>query len=127
MASAVVLYPLGSAAGASIVGGIKHQYGNFGYAYLGALLGLPIGVGIAAGGLAMPVDSDVLRGALVAVGCLVPPVGATVGYNLSRRSGVSYGLLDGRLVPPSIGVSSWSDLEGQTVVATDVRLLTVRF
>jgi hypothetical protein len=127
MASAVVIYPLGSAAGASIVGGIKRQCGNFGAAYLGALLGLPIGVGIAAGGLAIPVNSDVLKGALVVVGCLVPPIGATVGYNLSRQSTVGVGLLDRRLVPPSVGVKSWSDLEGHTIVATDFRLLTVRF
>jgi hypothetical protein len=127
MAGTVVAYPLGCAAGTSIVGGIKQQYGNFGYSYLGALLGLPVGYGIAVGGLAMAGRSPVLRGVSVVAGCLAPPVGATVGYNLSRRSDAGYGRLEQRLVPPSIGVRSWSDLEGQTVVATDVRLLTVRF
>jgi len=127
MAGAAVVCPLGSAAGASIVGGIKQQYGNFGAAYLGALLGLPVGYGIAAGGLTIPVNSDVLKGTFVVAGCLAPPVCATVGYNVSRQSGAGYGLLERRLIPPSIGVSSWSDLEGQTVVATNVRLLTVRF
>ncbi|MCX6841201.1 MAG: hypothetical protein NTX53_02805 [candidate division WOR-3 bacterium] len=127
MAAAVVLYPLGSAAGTSIVGGVKQQHGNFGYAYLGALLGLPVGCGIAAGGLAVAGHSSVLQGAFVVAGCLVPPVGATIGYNLSRQSGVGYGLLDRRLLPPSVGVKSWSGLDGHTVVATDVRLLTVRF
>lgn len=127
MAAAVVLYPLGSAAGTSIVGGVKQQQGSFGYAYLGALLGLPVGCGIAAGGLAMAGHSPVLQGAFVVAGCLVPPVGATIGYNLSRQSSVGYGLLDRRLLPPSVGVKSWLDPEGNTVVATDVRLLTVRF
>jgi hypothetical protein len=123
----VVVYPLGSAAGTSIVGGIGQQHGNFGSAYLGALLGLPVGYGIAAGGLAVAERSPVLLVALVAAGCLMPPIGATVGYNLSRQSDAGYGRLEQRLIPPSIGVRSWSDLEGQTVVATDVRLLTVRF
>jgi hypothetical protein len=127
MTGMVVVYPLGSAAGASIVGGIKQQHGNFGYSYLGALLGLPVGYGIAAGGLALAGRSPVLQVASVVAGCLAPPIGATVGYNLSRQSGAGYGRLEQRLIPPSIGVRSWSDLEGQTVVATDVRLLTVRF
>jgi hypothetical protein len=127
MAGMVAVYPLGSAAGASIVGGIKQQYGNFWYSYLGALLGLPVGYGIAAGGLAIAGRSHVLQGASVIAGCLAQPIGATVGYNLSRQSDAGYGRLEQRLIPPSIGVRSWSDLEGQTVVATDVRLLTVRF
>jgi len=63
----------------------------------------------------------------VAAGCLAPPIDATVGYNLNRRSDGDYGQLERRLVPPSIGVKSWSGPEGNTVVAADVCLLTFRF
>ncbi len=126
-AGAVIVYPLGSAAGASIVGGIKQQHGSFGYSYLGALLGVPVGVGIAAGGLAVAGRNTGLQWASVVAGCLAPPIGALVGYNRSRDPYGGFGRIEPRLIPPSIGVSSWSDLEGQTVVAANVRLLTVRF
>jgi hypothetical protein len=127
MAGAAVVCPLGSAAGASIVGGIKQQHGNFGATYLGALLGLPVGYGIAAGGLAIPGHSRVLDDVFFVASCLAPPVGATIGYNLSRQSGAGYGRLEQRLIPPSLGVKPSLDHEGNTIVATDVRLLTVRF
>jgi len=127
LAGTVVIYPLGSAGGTCIVGGIKQQYGNFWYSYLGALLGLPVGIGVAAGGLAIAGSSGVLQVASVVAGYLVPPIGATVGYNLSRQPDAGFGRLEKRLIPPSLGVRSWSDLEGQTAVAADVRLLTVRF
>jgi len=79
MASAAVVCPLGSAAGASIVGGIKQQHGSFGAAYIGALLGIATSFGIAGGALALPGNYGVLKGTLFVASCLTPPIGATVG------------------------------------------------
>ncbi len=126
LAGIVVAYPIGCAAGATIVGGMSQQGGNFLLGYLGALAGLPVGYGIAAGGQAIPVNSAVLKGAFVVAGCLAPPVGATVGYNLIRNPVPGLGRLDQRLLMPSLGLRG-EPAGKEAAVALDMKLLTVRF
>jgi hypothetical protein len=124
--SVVLVYPVGCAAGTTIVGGVREQGGNFGLAYLGALVGLPVGYGIGAGGDAISGGSPILRWSFIALGCLAPPVGATVGYNLIRNPEPGLGRLDQRLLMPSIGLRS-EPAGKETMVALDMKLLTVRF
>lgn len=126
LAGVVVGYPIGCAGGATIVGGMSQQGGNFLLGYLGALVGLPVGYGIAAGGQAIAMNSDVLKGAFVVAGCLAPPVGATVGYNLVRNPVPGLGRLNQRLLMPGLGLRG-EPAGKKTVVALDMKLLTVRF
>ena len=124
--SVPLIYPVGCAAGATIVGGLNRQNGNFGAAYLGALLGLPVLFGTVWVAQSDPGANPVLMGSLMGLGFLVPPVGATIGYNLSRKSGAGYGRLDQRLLMPSVGLRG-EPAGKKTVVALDMKLLTVRF
>lgn len=126
LASYVIAYPVGCAAGTSIVGGLKQQDGSPLLSYLGALVGVPVGYGVFFLGEAASGGSAVIRWPAVALGLLAPPVGATIGYNLSRKSGVGYGLLDQRLLMPSIGLRCEPAGE-ETAVALDMKLLNVRF
>jgi hypothetical protein len=125
LAGTVVVYPLGSAAGVSLVGSASQEQGSFGAAYLGALIGLPIGYGIAVGGASLTGHSPVLQWTCVVLGALVPPAGACAGYSLTRSPVPGLSRLDRRLLLPGVGFRSEAGRE--TIAAIDVRLLTVRF
>jgi hypothetical protein len=75
-------YPAGSAAGAALVGHLTNQHGRFWPSYLGALVGTPLGALMVYKGADM--RQSVGKVAVITLGCLLPPTGAVVGYNLSR-------------------------------------------
>jgi hypothetical protein len=128
LVTGLVGYPVGSALGVWGVGAMADQDGEAWGSFAGAGAGLAVGVGVLQlSRLKFLENSADAMNAVWVLAFACPPAGAVVGYNLSRKSGEGYGLLDRRVVPPSVGVKSWSDLEGHTILATDVRLLTVRF
>jgi hypothetical protein len=86
------------AAGTGLVGSARNQRGRFLPALAGALVGLPIGAGIAYAG---SLTCDAGFGLSLAVASLVAPLGAVVGYNLSRQTAEP----DSRLLLPESRLS----------------------
>ncbi len=77
-------FPLGSAAGAIFVGEITYQRGSFWWSWAGAELGA-----LAAVGVFLSDDGGIARPGTLACSALIfgPPMGAVIGYNLSRPKG----------------------------------------
>lgn len=72
-------FPLGSALGASTVGGLAEQGGSFWWSWAGAELATIAALGFAA------VFGEAFDGAFaLPISALAPPTGAVVGYNVSK-------------------------------------------
>ncbi len=121
-----IAIPAGCASGARIVGKHNGQNGRFWAAYLGGLVGIPVGLGFAAmGGMTNGV-SLIISIPLYAAGVVSPAVGSVIGYNLSRTP-VPASFWSERMEPPAMSMLSVSDESGTTHTAFDFRLVTVRF
>ena len=81
MLVALAGYPLGSATGVYLVGGIGNETGSFFAALAGAFLGELVSLGTADW-----FSSRVLSLSVLVLGA---PVGATIGFNLTRKYGSS--------------------------------------
>lgn len=117
--------PAGFAGGTSLFGLLMGQRGEFGPSYIGALVGLPAGMAVAAAGLLG--DQAFGTGPWLTVtggviGAALPTYGAVWAYNSSRppgnaRSTVGWPGLGMRRVKSDFG----------DAVAVDCRLVSVRF
>ncbi len=114
----------GSALGTWLVGSIAQQDHVGSWAFLGALAGLPVSIGLAAA--AAELENHQKPGVLLLIPAFAaPPAGAVIGYNLSPPCGCTRTTqLENRLLLPTIGIAAGSN---EAVVALDMKLLNVRF
>jgi hypothetical protein len=117
-------YTAGSALGTWLVGSIAQQDHVASWAFVGALAGLPVSLGLVYA--AAELEKSDKPGALLLIPAFAaPPAGAVIGYNLSPPCGCTRtAQLENRLLLPTIGITAGSN---EPVVALDMRLLTVRF
>jgi hypothetical protein len=117
--------PAGIAGGASLFGFLLGERGEFGPSYIGALVGLPAGMAVAAAGLLG--DRAFGTGPWLTatggvIGAALPIYGAVWAYNSSRPPENAGVILDW----PGLGLRPVSSDFG-SAVAVDCRLLSVRF
>jgi hypothetical protein len=114
----------GSALGTWLVGSIAQQDHVGAWAFVGALAGLPVSLGLVYA--AAELEKNDKPGALLLIPAFAaPPAGAVIGYNLSPPCGCTKTTqIENRLLLPTIGIAAG---DKETVVALDMRLLTVRF
>jgi hypothetical protein len=114
----------GSALGTWLVGSMAQQDHVASWAFLGALAGLPVSLGLVFA--AAELEENDKPGALLLIPAFAaPPAGAVIGYNLSPPCGcVETSRLEDRLLLPTIGITAGDD---ETAIALDMRLLNVRF
>ncbi|UCG42128.1 MAG: hypothetical protein JSU73_09620 [candidate division WOR-3 bacterium] len=117
--------PAGFAGGTSLFGLLLGERGGFGPSYVGALLGLPAGMAVAAAGLLG--DQAFGTGPWLtltggAIGVALPTFGAVWAYNSSRPPSASSPALDW----PALGLHQVNSDTGDAL-AIDCRLLSVRF
>jgi hypothetical protein len=119
-------YTAGSALGTWLVGSMAQQDHVASWAFLGALAGLPVSLGLVYAGAEL--DKNGKPGALLLIPAFAaPPAGAVIGYNLSPSCGCTQASRSGdRLLLPTVGLRRIAG-ETETVVALDMRLLNVRF
>ena len=117
-------YTAGSALGTWLVGSIAQQDHVGAWAFVGALAGLPVSLGLVAAAAAL--ENNNKPGALLLIPAFAaPPAGAVIGYNLSPPCGCTRTTqLENRLLLPTIGISTGNN---KAVVALDMKLLNVRF
>jgi len=104
----------------------EYERGSFwwsvGGAYAGALLGT---------GTFLLVDnnsdSETLTYISAIGGGLMIPLGAVLGYNLSRNSSSDFGFNNSRFDLPSIGLRPEKTDDGKTITAVDFKLINARF
>jgi len=118
-------YAAGSALGTWLVGSLASQDHKASWAFVGALVGLPVSLGLVYAADEMEQESK--PGALLLIPALAaPPAAAVIGYNLSPACGCAgTARLEDRLLMPSVGLRR--EPGEAMVVAFDVRLLNVRF
>ena len=106
------------------VGSIARQDHRASGAFLGALAGLPVSLGL----MVVAALGNVERpGLLLIPAFAAPPAGAVIGYNLSPSCGCTQtSRLEDRLLLPSVGLRRTAG-DNETVVAVDMKLLNVRF
>jgi hypothetical protein len=116
----------GSALGTWLVGSLAQQDHRASWAFVGALAGLPVSLGLVFA--AAELEKADKPGALLLIPAFAaPPAGAVIGYNLSPPCGCTQTTrLEDRLLLPGIGLRRAVGDEGN-VVALDMRLLNVRF
>jgi hypothetical protein len=114
----------GSALGTWLVGSIAQQDHVGAWAFVGALAGLPVSLGLVAAAAAL--ENDNKPGALLLIPAFAaPPAGAVIGYNLSPPCGCTRTTqLENRLLLPTVGIAAGNN---KAVVALDMKLLNVRF
>ena len=119
-------YTAGSALGTWLVGSLAQQDHRASWAFLGALAGLPVSLGLVYA--AAELERNDKPGALLLIPAFAaPPAGAVIGYNLSPPCDCAQtSRLEDRLLMPGIGLRRAAG-NNETVVALDMRLLTVRF
>lgn len=118
-------YTAGSALGTWLVGSLAGQDHKASWAFIGALVGLPVSLGLVYA--ADELEQEGKPGALLLIPALAaPPAAAVIGYNLSPSCGCpGTARLENRLLMPSVGLRR--EPGEPMVVAFDVRLLNVRF
>jgi len=119
-------WTVGSGIGTCLVGRIARQDHQTSWAFLGALAGLPVSLGLAYA--ASRLEEDGKPGALLLIPALAaPPAGSVLFYNLSPSCGC-YGSsrLNDRLLTPSVGLRR-ETAGDETILALDMRLLNARF
>ena len=130
LVSMAALVPAGCARGVELVGDGDYygEDGEFWASYVGGFVGTVGALTLAFTGNNMIGQSGhVSPGVwLYVVATALPPVGATVGYNLTASSGGDLTLRHGRLVPPSVSFTLASRSDGTRVAGISVRLLNVR-
>jgi hypothetical protein len=126
LAGAAVGQAAGSTLGTMLVGAIAQQDHLESGAVLGSLAALPVSLLLVV--VADAMEDNGKPGALLLIPAFAAPsVGAVIGYNRAPPCGCRGGSTQfgRRLLPPSIGLARATG--EATVVAYDVRLLTVRF
>jgi hypothetical protein len=125
--SLLSFYPLGCAAGVTLVGAAAGQHGSFGMTVGWAGVGTAAGVGCAY--MCMSgIGGSVGRIAFAVLGFACPPAGAVFGYNISRRKPLMSTDTQSRLLPPDLTfVPASVNGDGHVFLAADLRLVTVRF
>jgi hypothetical protein len=109
---------VGAGLGTWLAGSALRQQGRLTGALLGAIAGLPATAGIFY--LSTVTRSD----PLMVAAALAPPVGAVIGYNLSRPCGCILGST-GRLLPPGIQVDCCRAADGGLSPSARVTLLRI--
>jgi hypothetical protein len=119
-------YTAGSALGTWLVGSMAQQDHVGSWAFVGALAGLPVSLGLVYA--AAELEKNDKPGALLLIPAFAaPPAGAVIGYNLSPPCGCTQTTqLENRLLLPTIGLRRAAG-DNETVVALDMKILNVRF
>jgi hypothetical protein len=119
-------YTAGSALGTWLVGSLAQQDHRASWAFLGALVGLPVSLGLVYA--AAELEKTDKPGVLLLIPAFAaPPAGAVIGYNLSPPCGCAWtSRFEDRLLMPSIGLRRTAG-DNENVVALDMKLLNVRF
>ena len=114
----------GSALGTWLVGSVARQDHRASGAFLGALTGLPVSIGLAYAAAELELKGK--PGTLLLIPALAAtPAGAVIGYNLSPPCGCAgTARLEDRLLLPSVGLRP--EPGEKTAGAIDVKLLNVR-
>jgi hypothetical protein len=124
--SLAFIVPAGTMFGVKLVGDRHDEDGSLGTSYGGALVGTIGGLVLGTIGTADLGTRKEARGvALCVVAALLPPVGATLSYNLTASGMPPVGLT--RVLPPFVTMTRQSRSDGYRVAGVSVRLLTVRF
>lgn len=119
--SLCVVVPAAAAFGVKQVGDRYDESGSFWASYAGGLVGVAgaCGVTFLTASVAGPM-------AMLVLGPTLPPLGAMVGYNMSRPEQNRSDLQGRRFLPPSMSLTLTSRSDGARVAGISVRLLTVR-
>ena len=123
--SCMTVYPLGSAAGATIAGDIAKQHGTYWASAAGAGIGTVAGFGCFVLGTASWLGPVVEAGFCV-LAFAAPPAGAVIGYNLSNRARTEGGL-GSRLLAPEVSFEPVRPVSGErTTFRANLRLIMLR-
>jgi hypothetical protein len=123
----LIVYPLGSAAGATIAGGMVGRQGTYFASAAGAGVGVVAGLVCFVLGGSMSALRVPLAGAgLYVLALAAPPAGAVIGYNISNRARTEFGL-GPRLLPPQASFEPVRPVAGgRRTFRANIRLVTVR-
>jgi hypothetical protein len=123
----VPVMPVTTAAGVCMAGHAQGLDGHYWAAYLGGLAGTAICGGVVELANVATQHSSSAGVPLVVAGALMPAVGATVGYDLSRSRGVESDVWQERLIPPTVAIVPMHRNGRERATRIDAKLLTIRF
>ncbi len=120
---ASISYPFGAVIGTYWAGSSLEQGGNFFPTLTGALLGVPVMWGL------FYLSSELKRNQylLLIPALAFPPLGAVIGYNLSRPKSSKQQTLYHYLNPPTLGLRTEKSIEGETITYLDFKLINAKF
>jgi hypothetical protein len=119
----ILVTPPAFALGTWGTGSLMHQGGRYGPALLGACGGLFVAAALQL----IPAFTYHQVYVVWALGAVLPPAGAVIGYNLGRPADASYGSIERRLEMPRMGLTMMRDEQNHPVTGFRCDLVSLRF
>lgn len=120
---ATIGYTAGSAVGTYWAGSSLKQNGTFLPTLTGALLGVPISWGL----IWAAIEMEKSEALFLIPAFAIPPIGAVIGYNLSRPKSSKQQTLFHHLNFPTLGLRTEKSIEAKTITYLDFKLINAKF
>ncbi len=120
---ATIGYTAGSAVGTYWAGSSLKQNGTFLPTLTGALLGVPIAWGL----IWAAIEMEKSEALFLIPAFAIPPIGAVIGYNLSRPKYSKQQSLYHYLNPPTLSFRTKKYIDGENVAYLDFKLINAKF